>query len=716
MQLAVALGRQCERRQWRSDCGKHHVEQPLKAFTAEVVVVTINGHAGWTWTNTGSQSSTLNETVRETRQSMPDLATGTPVAFTNQTQLERTTSATELSNSATVLRTSTGSSTQGSSWGGTSTVGTFSNPGESGISMRAHALVPVGSDGLSYVMNNNPTNYVGDYAWLADDILVGSTTAPPEAQGYTRNFGSPLATQKTLAATPGASTTNSDNAASTGSGGTGSNGGTTSYGSGGSSSSPQGPALPPGHIESQAGLHFIRTTGMIMTNGDDAASKALTNAIASAQAPFIHCDGNSCVSVAYRDLTTGLQSSDPSAIVYGGSWVSVQTKGQPIGMAGNAQQNSVTLAIEPTLDEMLSALYQAWENKAKSEKALEWNRAALHAMGRYNFASSIPMIGNRQQQLRELVQQDSASLDMANAQIAALEDRLNLKGFSDRVASGEDFVKPRSVAENATRRIQNGDHVQHDVRFTLMADGSVRESYGPIPSEDAILTVTHGLPETYNPRAATPTEISLTINDELRRYEGGPDDWDRIQAGGAVAWTIAGLAPGVGEVQDVQTLNDRDASKVTKVLAVGSLLLSGLTLGVSPNLGRAAKGVDGVLSLSDEAADVMRCMEKASEASKKKLRQEACDIWQAKTGRRAIWDKMQIHHRIPLEWSHLFPDADPNRLANLAGMSEMNHGMVSDAWAAFKTGLNGRTPTQFEVLQRAIEIEEAFGDLMKLLP
>ena len=185
---------------------------------------------GWTWTNTGSQSSTLNETVGETRQSMPDLMTGTPVAFTNQTQLERTTSATELSNSATVLRTSTGSSTLGSSWSGTSTVGTFTNPGESGISMRAHALVPVGSDGLSYAYNNNPTNYVGDYAWLADDILVGSTTAPPEAQAYTRNFGSPLATQKTLTANAGASTTNNDNAGSAGS-----SSGTTSYGTGGSS-------------------------------------------------------------------------------------------------------------------------------------------------------------------------------------------------------------------------------------------------------------------------------------------------------------------------------------------------------------------------------------------------------------------------------------------------------------------------------------------------
>ncbi len=37
---------------------------------------------GWTWTNTGSQSSTLNESVGQTVQSMPDLATGAAVAVT----------------------------------------------------------------------------------------------------------------------------------------------------------------------------------------------------------------------------------------------------------------------------------------------------------------------------------------------------------------------------------------------------------------------------------------------------------------------------------------------------------------------------------------------------------------------------------------------------------------------------------------------------------
>ncbi len=211
--------------------------------------------------------------------------------------------------------------------------------------MRAHALVPVGSDGLSYAMNNNPTNYVGDYLWTANDLLGGGSSAPPEAQGYSRNFDTNLTTQKTLAATPGASTTNSDNAASAGSGAGayGSNGsstsygssGTTAYGSGSGGSSDYGPALPPGHATSYevAGLMYIQTAGMIVAAGDDAVSKGLSNGMAD-QAGFLLCYDNSCV---YQDLTTGLASTDPSAIVPGGIWVqsastTVQTSGQSGGM------------------------------------------------------------------------------------------------------------------------------------------------------------------------------------------------------------------------------------------------------------------------------------------------------------------------------------------------------------------------------------------------
>ena len=187
--------------------------------------------------------------------------------------------------------------------------------------MRAHALVPVGSDGLSYAFNNNPTNYVGDYSWTANDLLGGGSSAAPEAQGFSRNFDTSLTTQKTLAATAGASTTNSDNAASAGSGAGayGSNGSSTSYGSSGTTSYGTGSGggfatygtsgtaqSAPGEDglhtldvhhrpDKDAGLMYIQPTGKIVQGGDAAASRSLgqTNQMADA-AGFPHCDGNSC--------------------------------------------------------------------------------------------------------------------------------------------------------------------------------------------------------------------------------------------------------------------------------------------------------------------------------------------------------------------------------------------------------------------------------------
>ena len=282
---------------------------------------------GWTWTNTGTQSSTLNETVGETQQSMPDLATGTPVVFTTQTALEQTTSATELGHSATVLRTSTGSSTMGNSWGWTSTEGSYSSPGLSGISMRAHALVPVGSDGLSYAMNNNPTNYVGDYLWTWNDLLGGGSSAAPEAQGFTRNVGAPLATQTTYAATAGSSTTNSDHAGSFNSE-TYSSSGNTAYGAGGSSS---GSTAEAEAMFGPAGLIYVKTAGMIIEMGDAAAIKSLTNQIASGQATFIVCDGNSCAEVTFT-TSSGRHPGELLLLGSNGSVIGVQAAGQAVGM------------------------------------------------------------------------------------------------------------------------------------------------------------------------------------------------------------------------------------------------------------------------------------------------------------------------------------------------------------------------------------------------
>ncbi|MBC8356604.1 MAG: hypothetical protein H8E66_31900 [Planctomycetes bacterium] len=91
------------------------------------------------------------------------------------------------------------------------------------------------------------------------------------------------------------------------------------------------------------------------------------------------------------------------------------------------------------------------------------------------------------------------------------------------------------------------------------------------------------------------------------------------------------------------------------------------------------------------------------------LRAGARDIWEATAGRRAIWDDLQVHHRIPLEWSHIFPKVDPNRLSNLVGIESKPHSQVTNAWNAWKRELNGVTPTQAEVMEQALKIDELFS-------
>ncbi len=98
------------------------------------------------------------------------------------------------------------------------------------------------------------------------------------------------------------------------------------------------------------------------------------------------------------------------------------------------------------------------------------------------------------------------------------------------------------------------------------------------------------------------------------------------------------------------------------------------------------------------------------------LRAAAREIWQERTGRPAIWDGMHVHHRIPLEWAHLFPDADPNRIANLIGMQPADHTLVTNAWNDWRRSLDGRTPTPAEVMEQAIRIDEQFGNLMTFIP
>ncbi|MBM3854084.1 MAG: hypothetical protein FJ399_13175 [Verrucomicrobia bacterium] len=174
------------------------------------------------------------------------------------------------------------------------------------------------------------------------------------------------------------------------------------------------------------------------------------------------------------------------------------------------------------------------------------------------------------------------------------------------------------------------------------------------------------------------------------------------QVQGAVV-IAGGLTPWVGDVigtaTDIYDVGAPDSSTSTRVIAGASIGINVLSGGIAPNAGPIRRGVKKILgeageALSREARDV--------------LRERARAIWEATTGRRAIWDDLQVHHRIPLEWAHLFPKADANRLSNLVGVASAEHSQVTELWNAWRRSLNGRTPTQAEVMQQALRIDELF--------
>jgi hypothetical protein len=56
-----------------------------------------------------------------------------------------------------------------------------------------------------------------------------------------------------------------------------------------------------------------------------------------------------------------------------------------------------------------------------------------------------------------------------------------------------------------------------------------------------------------------------------------------------------------------------------------------------------------------------------------------------------------IHHLIPLEYAHLFPELDINAAANLRAMGTPVHKQINKVWTSFRTALgNDATPQQVQ--------------------
>jgi hypothetical protein len=136
----------------------------------------------------------------------------------------------------------------------------------------------------------------------------------------------------------------------------------------------------------------------------------------------------------------------------------------------------------------------------------------------------------------------------------------------------------------------------------------------------------------------------------------------------------------------------------------------------------AVLGVEGVAALAARVAAagpaaplVLRGREPwpLDEAAKKAIREQARKIWARANNVQAGKLRADVHHSDPLQWSHLKPNADPNRLANLSALARKDHAIASREWIAFQKALNGRMPTQAELMAAKMRIERLVEPLVR---
>lgn len=135
----------------------------------------------------------------------------------------------------------------------------------------------------------------------------------------------------------------------------------------------------------------------------------------------------------------------------------------------------------------------------------------------------------------------------------------------------------------------------------------------------------------------------------------------------------------------------------------------------------ALAGAPAVRAVQSGLQTPLNFLEREAWQGKTAVEQTARDLWKAAEPavRRAARSRFaqangisaskmggQVHHSATLEYAHLMPGADPNRLANLWGLPDEVHQIASNEWTAFRAGLKGRIPSQAEIMAVKLRIDQ----------
>ena len=139
-----------------------------------------------------------------------------------------------------------------------------------------------------------------------------------------------------------------------------------------------------------------------------------------------------------------------------------------------------------------------------------------------------------------------------------------------------------------------------------------------------------------------------------------------------------------------------------------------LSTGIDPDTGEPATVMATAFAIVDFLPAGKFITRPLKEGTKRIYWRAARDIWDGLS--KVPRGTGRVHHRIPLEWAHLFPNMNPNRINNLKLVpQEIHEGAdgVGSAWTRFRNSLGGRTPTPQEVLDKAADIDTRFGKYFK---
>ena len=137
-----------------------------------------------------------------------------------------------------------------------------------------------------------------------------------------------------------------------------------------------------------------------------------------------------------------------------------------------------------------------------------------------------------------------------------------------------------------------------------------------------------------------------------------------------------------------------------------------LSSGIDPETGMEVGALGYIFAVSDFLPAGRLITQPLKKGAKKALRRQARNLWDQRS-KIPRSDGSDIHHIIPLEYSHLFYDLNPNRLSNLALFEGGVHRQINALWNKFRAANPDPTPEQ--VLEQVTQIGKMFGSKAETL-